>query len=479
MKKVWRLRKIKLVEENVSDERFLEYARELSQFSPSLILLSGSDHDSALYSIACWNPYHAIIYKNPYFTVYRNPYHVIASQRRSNLIKEENIYIRQDGNPLDYLDLLMESFSVTYPQEIPPFTGGAVGYIAYEAKNVIEKLPQKARDDLFLPDLFFFFPQEMLIHHRKTGELFYVAVSPSSEEFIEKVDLFAKDSPGTVEHRVYGWQSNFSREDYIRAVQRILAYIRDGHVYQVNLSQRYSFNYEGDLFELFVKLYKKNPAPFYAFLNAESYSIVCTSMERFLFLRNGVIETRPIKGTRPRGKTPEEDAALISDLLSHPKDDAELSMIVDLLRNDLGKICRPGSVYVAEHKRIESYQNVHHLISIVRGEINDDVSYGKIFKATFPGGSITGCPKIRSMEIIDELEPNVRHVYTGSIGYLGFHGNMDTNIAIRTMIAVNRGSYCKCFLSVGGGVVYDSDPELEYEETLHKGRTFFELLQRI
>jgi para-aminobenzoate synthetase component 1 len=158
-------------------------------------------------------------------------------------------------------------------------------------------------------------------------------------------------------------------------------------------------------------------------------------------------------------------------------------MIVDLLRNDLGKICSPGSVHVAEHKRIESYQNVHHLISIVRGNLRDDVSYGEIFKATFPGGSITGCPKIRAMEIIDELEPNCRHVYTGSMGYLGFHGNMDVNIAIRTMIAIKRIEIDReCyqgFLSVGGGVVYDSDPELEYEETLHKGKTFFEVLRNI
>lgn len=461
MGRTWHLRKIKLVEENVSDNRFLEYARAVSELQPSLTLLSGGDHDSALHSIVCWNPYA-----------------VFSAKGGCCRFQEKSLCRIWNANPLDQLDMLMDAFSIDYPLEIPPFAGGAVGYIAYEAKNVIERLPQRPRDDLLLPDIFFFFPQEMLIHHRKTGELFYIVVSPYSDEFLEDIHPAVDEPSGSGKQKVYGWESNFSRDGYVKAVKRILGYIRDGHVYQVNLSQRYSFKYEGDLFELFMKLYKRNPAPFYAFLNAGSYKVLCTSMERFLFLKDGIIETRPIKGTRPRGRTPEEDAALVRDLLSHPKDEAELSMIVDLLRNDLGKICCVGSVHVAEHKRIESYQNVHHLISIVRGELKESVSYGRIFKAAFPGGSITGCPKIRSMEIIDELEPNVRHVYTGSIGYLGFHGNMDTNIAIRTMIALQEGAYYRCFLSVGGGIVYDSDPELEYEETLHKGRTFFELLQR-
>jgi len=198
-------------------------------------------------------------------------------------------------------------------------------------------------------------------------------------------------------------------------------------------------------------------------------------MERFLYRRGPTIETRPIKGTRPRGKSAEEDERLRLELQSSPKDDAELSMIVDLLRNDLGRICRPRSIRVAEHKRLETYQNVHHLISIVTGELRDDVTYGKILTATFPGGSITGCPKVRAMEIIDELEPHVRHVYTGSIGYLGWHGNMDLNIAIRTALVHQKW----CYFSVGGGIVYDSNEEDEYQETLHKARTLFDLIENL
>lgn len=460
----WTIHSIELLEENVSDERFLQYAKVVSESYPSLILLSGSNHDSALHSIACWNPWATLSAKK-----------FLCRFQQGRLCRVFQ------ANPLDEIDRIMESIVLDYPLEIPPFMGGVAGYIAYEAKNTIEKLPQKAMDDLLLPDLFLFFPREVLIHHRNTGELFYITVGPS----VEKLSVgfprhFVEVHPEFPDRmRVENFISNFSRNEYIRSIERILNYIRDGHVYQVNLSQRYAFDLEGDLFELWVRLFRKNPAPFYAFLNGGRYRLLSTSMERFLFIKNGIIETRPIKGTRPRGKTTEDDLLYIDDLLSNPKDDAELSMIVDLLRNDLGKICQAGSIYVAEHKRVETYQNVHHLISIIRGTLRENVSYGSIFKATFPGGSITGCPKIRAMEIIDELEPNVRHVYTGSIGYIGFHGNMDFNIAIRTMITIRELSCWKCFLSVGGGIVYDSDPQLEYEETLHKGRTFFELLQKL
>jgi para-aminobenzoate synthetase component 1 len=195
-------------------------------------------------------------------------------------------------------------------------------------------------------------------------------------------------------------------------------------------------------------------------------------MERFLLRRGEEVETRPIKGTRPRGRTPEEDEANRQELAESLKDDAELSMIVDLLRNDLGKVCRPRTVKVAEHKRLEAYQNVYHLVSIVTGELQSGTSHVDLLKAAFPGGSITGCPKIRAMEIIDELEPHVRHVYTGAIGYLGLQGTLDLNVAIRTAI-ITRG---RGYFAVGGGVVYDSDEAAEYEETLHKGRTLFRLL---
>jgi para-aminobenzoate synthetase component 1 len=267
--------------------------------------------------------------------------------------------------------------------------------------------------------------------------------------------------------------SNFTHEAYLSAVQRVRRYIVEGDVYQVNLSQRYRFGFGGSPFGLWKSLFEKNPAPFFAYVDAGDHHVLSTSMERFLFRRGSYIETRPIKGTRKRGATTAEDEELKRDLQESPKDSAELSMIVDLLRNDLGRVCSPRSIRVTDHKRLESYGNVHHLVSIVAGELRNGATFGDIIRATFPGGSITGCPKIRAMEIIDELEPHVRHIYTGSIGYIGFHKNMDLNIAIRT--AVVRDGVC-CF-SVGGGIVYDSDEEDEYQETLHKGRTLLQLVR--
>jgi para-aminobenzoate synthetase component I len=264
-----------------------------------------------------------------------------------------------------------------------------------------------------------------------------------------------------------GFQSSFTRNAYLEAVGRIKEYILSGHIYQVNLSQRFETGFSGDPFALFASLYHDAPAPFYAYVHAGDHWIISTSPERFLLRRGSYVETRPIKGTRPRGETAEADAALAEELQTSPKDDAELSMIVDLMRNDLGRVCKGGSVAVAEHKRLEAYRNVFHLVSVVTGSLRPDADAVDLLRATFPGGSITGCPRIRSMEIIDELEPCRRHVYTGAMGYIGFHDTLDLNIAIRTATVFGN----RVFFSVGGGVVQDSDPADEYEETLHKGKT--------
>ena len=263
-----------------------------------------------------------------------------------------------------------------------------------------------------------------------------------------------------------------NRAHYLQTVERIREYIRRGDVYQVNLSQRFSSPFEGDPFLLWGSLFRRNPAPFHAFVQAGDHQVVSTSMERFLKVSDGAVESRPIKGTRPRGTSEREDAAMRADLAAHPKDDAELSMIVDLVRNDLGRVCETGSVRVTDHKRLESYANVHHLVSVVEGRLRPGVTTGALLRAAFPAGSITGCPKIRAMQVIDELEPRARHVYTGAIGYVGLHGNSDLNVAIRTAL-IHRGA---CSFSVGGGIVYDSRADEEYEETLHKGKTFFDVM---
>jgi para-aminobenzoate synthetase component 1 len=467
--------------EKADEAHFLSQAEIRASQNPSALLLSGGELRPAgenRYSIAAWDPFLAL-----------------RSKGNLNRIDTAGQSFEIAEDPLSVLDRLCESMHPCFGPASLPFCGGAVGYFAYDLKNSIDRLPTSACDDLDLPDLFVFWPSQIEVYDRKERKLSRIALW-AEEDTTQKENppgpLLERSGQGFLrsdsrcgaqkgEERVSDWfeagalQSNFTHDEYLAAVSRVRDYIRQGDVYQVNLSQRFQFPLKGDPFRLWKSLFDINPAPFYAYINAVDHHILSTSMERFLFRKEELIETRPIKGTRKRGRTRQEDEAFVADLLSSPKDDAELSMIVDLLRNDLGRICSPKTIRVLEHKRLETYRNVHHLVSIVTGALRPGTSPGLIIRATFPGGSITGCPKIRSMEIIDELEPNVRHVYTGAIGYIGWHDNLDLNVAIRTAI-VKGGT---CYFSVGGGIVYDSIEEDEYQETLHKGRTLFELIETL
>lgn len=266
---------------------------------------------------------------------------------------------------------------------------------------------------------------------------------------------------------------NFSKQEYIRAIKKIIAYIRRGDIYQACLSQRFETSWPFHPYALYLKLNKINPAPFSAYMNFKKSKIISSSPELFLRLRDNIIETRPMKGTRPRGKTIAMDLILKNELEKSEKDKAELMMIMDLERNDLGKISIPGSIKVQEMRRIETYPTVFQAISVIKGKPRKDISPVSIIKAAFPGGSISGCPKIRAMEIIEELEPTKRNVYTGAIGYISFHNTMDLNIAIRTMIVKDKTVY----FQTGGGITSDSIPETEYEETLHKAKALIESLK--
>ncbi len=426
----------------------------------AMLLLSGGDLDCAGYSLMGWDPY----------LVLR------AKGRRVSLHREGGSKVYR-ANPFTVLGDLLGSLELSGPPPLYPFAAGGLGFLAYDLKGHLERLPESAADDLGLPDLVLAFPRRLILHDRRAGSFWEVRVTyedPAGRRVNGRGGDLPPPDNSLGPYRVGALRSNFTREAYLQAVSRIRDYIRRGDVYQVNLSQRFSFPFKGEAFSLFRRLFALNPAPFYAYLNCRDFLVLSTSMERFLFRQGDYLETRPIKGTRPRGATPEEDAALRRELAASPKDDAELSMIVDLLRNDLGKVCAARTVQVKEHKRLEAYQNVYHLVSIVTGRVRPGAGNVDILKATFPGGSITGCPKIRAMEIIDEMEPQVRHVYTGAIGYLGFHQNLDLNVAIRTAI-VSRG---EAHFAVGGGVVYDSVEADEYEETLHKGRTLFRVIER-
>ncbi|WP_286317248.1 aminodeoxychorismate synthase component I, partial [Romboutsia ilealis] len=268
-------------------------------------------------------------------------------------------------------------------------------------------------------------------------------------------------------------ESNFTKNEFENAVRKVQDYIKQGDIYQANLTQRFSGKTTLSSYELYRDLRKFSPAPFGAFLNFEHSHILSNSPERFIKCVDKKVETRPIKGTRPRGKNIEEDLRLQDELRNSEKDRAELLMIVDLERNDIGRISKIGSVKVPELFIIEPYANVNHLVATVVGEIEEDKDCIDVIKATFPGGSITGAPKIRAMEIIDELEPTQRNVYTGAIGYIGFNGDMDLNIAIRTIVKQDDNVY----FQVGGGMTWDSNPEDEYQETLDKAQSIMKALR--
>jgi para-aminobenzoate synthetase component 1 len=363
---------------------------------------------------------------------------------------------------------------------IIPFQGGAVGYFGYDMGHHIEMLPRTAIDDVGIPDSCFGFYDCIIAKDHQSRDTYIIAngIKAKPETLIEvikrKLNTLTESSfnkkPGIACGEI---QSNFEKEDYLKAVRSIKGYIRKGDIYQANLTQRFRCNTEDSPFSIYGRLRQLNPAPFACYMNFGEGYILSSSPERFLKINDNIIETRPIKGTRPRGRTAEEDRANKEELLSSEKDKSELLMIVDLERNDLGKVSKTATVKVPELFYPEEYATVHHLVATVTGELQDGLEAIDAIKAAFPGGSITGAPKIRSMEIIDELEPTQRNIYTGSIGYMGFNGSVDLNIAIRTIVMKDGTAY----FQAGGGIVWDSNPEMEYEETLHKARALFRTLR--
>ncbi len=451
-------------------DAFIDIAAHFANMPGTVLLMSGGDLDSSRYNILCVKPW--LTYK--------------GKGSEQTITTGKGVYKFND-DPFSILKKLVNAFNLSGFNLsgfdlYGPVAAGLFGYLAYDLKDFIEDLPKTSVDDLLLPDICFFAPSIILIHDKMKNQTrlhipeFEDSAGNNSKDTVEWffsiINSGLKASEG-FKGNLKGFESNFKKTDYIDSIQRIKEYITQGHVYQVNMAQRFIMDFSGDTFSLFQELFKNNPASFFAYINAGDHRIISTSPERFILRRGNSIETRPIKGTRPRGKDLKQDKKMKKELEQSIKDDAELSMIVDLLRNDLGKVCRAGSVKVTKHKMLEAYSNVYHLVSVVEGTLDPEVDSVDIIKAAFPGGSITGCPKVRAMEIIDELEPNRRHIYTGSIGYISFHDTMDLSIAIRTATVLNG----KIIFSVGGGLVFDSNPEDEFEETLHKGKTLMEVFQ--
>jgi para-aminobenzoate synthetase component 1 len=436
-----------------------------------------------------------------------DPAVVVRSKGRVTEILQRGTWLPAEGDALGVIRAWLSDARVEPVPGLPPFQGGAAGYIGYDYGAVLERIPPTRYDDLALQDVILGLYDWVIAwdHHAGTawivslglpgcgpererrarerlkmvaGRLARPRESRTAESAAARVvptdvapsyAVTATDAALTI-----GLRSTFTHRGYLDAVAKVREYIVAGDIFQANLSQRFQAPLREPLFELYRRLRKRNPAPFAAYLGFGDLTVLSASPERFLRLdREGRVETRPIKGTRPRGLVPMHDAALGRALAESEKDRAENVMIVDLLRNDLSRVCRPGTVRVPELFALEQHPTVHHLVSTVVGELEPEADAVDLVRASFPGGSITGAPKVRAMEIIAELEPTRRGVYCGSIGYIGATGVMDTSIVIRTFVAAGGGLY----FQAGGGIVADSDPELEYRETLDKAQGLIETLR--
>lgn len=357
-----------------------------------------------------------------------------------------------------------------------PFIIGAMGYFGYDWGKGLEKVDNESANEYQTPELQVGIYSWSVIKD-KANRAFYFCYHPSyphpDKAYLESLFNIEQQEehaePFTLQKE---WQSNLSKEEYISCLNRIHEYLLAGDCYQINMAQRFASEYSGDEWTAYEMLRNANSAPFSAYVNTQLGAILSISPERFLAVKDNIVETKPIKGTRPRMTDAQNDLEMAKELQSSAKDRAENLMIVDLLRNDLSKNCQPGSVNVPKLFDIESFPAVHHLVSTVTGKLKSDCSPLRLLQDAFPGGSITGAPKIRAMQIIEELEPNHRHIYCGSIGYLGINQDMDSNICIRTLLLENNNIYCWA----GGGIVADSKPELEYQETLDKVAKILPLL---
>ena len=392
-----------------------------------------------------------------------NPRATLVTRGEITSISDRSGTRESAADPLLLVQQQCDALGVTpAASETLPFQGGALGLFGYDLGRRFETLPARADADLITPDMAVGIYDWALIadHHQQTLTL--VALEAAQARLAWLTQWPAREAlPFSL---TSGWRSNLSYADYAARFAAVQDYIQAGDCYQVNLAQRFQAAYQGDEWQAFCQLNDANRAPFSAFLRLPESAILSLSPERFLSLNNRQIETRPIKGTRPRCADPIADAQQAEALRHAEKDRAENLMIVDLLRNDIGRVAQPGSVTVPALFEVEPFPAVHHLVSTVRARLPDPLQATDLLRACFPGGSITGAPKIRAMEIIDELEPQRRNAWCGSIGYLSLCGRMDSSITIRTLIAEGQQLYC----AAGGGLVADSDPHAEYQETLDK-----------
>lgn len=415
----------------------------------------------------------------------------------------ENKHQNSTEDPLLLVQKLQEQLfaPVTTPDETLPFLGGAVGYFAYDLGRRFERLPSCAEQDINLPEMIIGFYIQAIIFDNVSKDFYLVCPDDERsaiEDFLKSLLDCANSSPDKKAKDenfklTNCWQANMDKASYIEKFNQVQEYLLSGDCYQINLAQRFSANYQGNEFEAYLALRNANKAPFSAFIRLDNAAILSVSPERFLQLSQGEVQSKPIKGTMPRSSNKVQDAKNAEILRHSTKDNAENLMIVDLLRNDISRSCQAGSVKVPELFTIESFPAVHHLVSTVEGTLSKNKHATDLLRGAFPGGSITGAPKIRAMEIIEELEPHRRSVYCGSIGFLSQCGNMDTSITIRTLIcqqgdnrktddsnnessSINNNTI-HCW--AGGGLVADSTALSEYQETFDKVNYILPILTKL
>lgn len=439
------------------------YASTLKNYNFLILFDSAYHHySSARYSYIGIDPYSTLILKN-------------------SKIQIDNQF-KENADVFKLIEKKLEVMTLIAHPDLPPFQGGAAGYFSYDLARSIETLPNHAQNDLDLPDIVLGF-YDLIISFDHLQKKAWIVSSGFPETEHEKN---SKRAESRIAWLLQGIQSspikmndthnaslitgsiysNFTKSQYIEAILRCQSYILNGDIFQVNLAQRFECMLSNDIgsFDLYKKIRILNPSPYSAYFNFDDNSIISSSPERFIQMINKKVEARPIKGTIHRAKSSKEDWQFATKLQNCQKNRSENMMIVDLLRNDLSKVCEPQSVKVTSLCQLESFQSVHHLVSVIEGTLREKYSAIDLLKATFPGGSVTGAPKIRAMEIIDNIEPHRRGPYCGSIGYIGFDGTMDLSILIRTFIAKDK----RVTFHAGGAIVLDSDPLQEYEETLAK-----------
>jgi len=480
------------------DFRYIEIDSDLSIFdifrgygtTTDSFLLDSSKEDSiySQYSMIGVNPHYIVKYIHG--KIYVKDYLLHLETKT-----EPDFVCVSETDIFSFLNEQLQRYTVENTTGLP-FVGGGIGYFSYELSKELEHLPRLATQDYNIPESYYVFYDNVILKKVNSSSLFItgLGILEHSRLSIRKIQTTLRDLPSGLNSNVMDHTDNmgdtndmdniyskvgstnfvspFTQQSYMAAVETMRNYIEEGHIYIANMTHTFKHTYTQKPLDTYQRLRHINPAPFSAYMQFEDMTVLCSSPERFLKITNGTVTTRPIKGTIPRGATPEEDEENQRLLMASEKDKSELLMIVDLERNDLSKVCRPGSVAVTELFEIETYATVFHLVATIEGKLLNNVTPIDCIRGTFPGGSITGAPKIRAMEIIEELEPTTRNLYTGCIGYIGYDHNADFNIVIRTIMIHDKNAY----IGVGGGITWESDPKSEYDETLQKAKALFSSL---